>query len=439
LRVALIQTIEKHTKQDLCIYQDASTMKKIASILCLLIGCTFLSAQVNSHELCVDFAVGSTKIDASYRNNGEQQAQMLQFLQTLHQDSTVRIQNITFKGITSPDGTCVLNKKLAQARLLSIEQWLRSQIDMHDSLLVYEEETVTWDEFTTVVENSNIAQKDSIVAILNQPSNLPDSVCSGKMDHRVRQLKRMDNGAVWKQLNQEFFDGMRRACVVVTTNQHLSQNFKPIIPLVKPQIDRLVVDTVLPPRVERDTLVTDTVPAWTRQLTVKTNALFWAIGMANAAVDIDLAEHWSLSIPVFYSAWDYFVNDIKFRAVGLQPEVRYWIKDTNKDGWFVGAHFGMAYWNVAVNGAYRYQDRNREEPALGGGLGFGYRLPISKNGKWKVEFALGVGVYHAPYDKFVNVPNGPLVESSNYVYWGIDQAAVSFSYTFDLKKKGGKQ
>jgi hypothetical protein len=25
------------------------------------------------------------------------------------------------------------------------------------------------------------------------------------------------------------------------------------------------------------------------------------------------------------------------------------------------------------------------------------------------------------------------------VYWGIDQAAVSFSYTFDLKKKGGKQ
>ena len=24
-------------------------------------------------------------------------------------------------------------------------------------------------------------------------------------------------------------------------------------------------------------------------------------------------------------------------------------------------------------------------------------------------------------------------------YWGIDQAAVSFSYSIDLKKKGGKQ
>jgi hypothetical protein len=37
------------------------------------------------------------------------------------------------------------------------------------------------------------------------------------------------------------------------------------------------------------------------------------------------------------------------------------------------------------------------------------------------------------------VPNGQLVESSDFIYYGIDQAAVSFSYTFDLKKKGGKK
>lgn len=369
---------------------------------------------------------------------------MVQFLHQLQQDSAVQVVDITFRGITSPDGTCALNKRLAKKRLDTITKWLRMQINMPDSLVHYEEETVTWNEFKNIVSHAKVAHKDTILSILNQPSNLPDSVCSAKMDNRVNQLKKLNNGAVWQELNQQFFDGMRRACVVITTNQHLSKEFTPIIPVDTPKPDSLVIDTVLPPRVFADTLVvdtlvTDTLPAWTRQLTLKTNALFWAVGMANAAVDIDLAAHWSLSIPVFYSAWDYFVNDIKFRAVGLQPEVRYWIKDTNQDGWFVGAHFGMAYWNVAVNGAYRYQDRNREEPALGGGVGFGYRMPISKNGKWKVEFALGVGVYHAPYDKFNNVPNGQLVESGNYVYWGIDQAAVSFAYTFDLKKKGGKQ
>jgi hypothetical protein len=190
-----------------------------------------------------------------------------------------------------------------------------------------------------------------------------------------------------------------------------------------------------------DSLVSDTLQTeeWVRQLTLKTNALYWAMGMTNIAVDIDLAEHWSFSLPVFYSAWDYFVNDIKFRAVGLQPEFRYWFKDTNKDGWYLDAHFTMAYWNMAANGEYRYQDRNMEEPLLGGGIGFGYRMPISKDKKWKVEFSLGVGVYNAPYDKFDNVPNGQLVESSDFIYYGIDQAAVSFSYTFDLKKKGGKK
>ena len=32
-----------------------------------------------------------------------------------------------------------------------------------------------------------------------------------------------------------------------------------------------------------------------------------------------------------------------------------------------------------------------------------------------------------------------MIESIKKTYWGIDQAAVSFSYSFDLKKKGGKR
>lgn len=46
------------------------------------------------------------------------------------------------------------------------------------------------------------------------------------------------------------------------------------------------------------------------------------------------------------------------------------------------------------------------------------------------------------YDKFHNTPNtkdGLMIESIKKTYWGIDQAAVSFSYSFDLKKKGGKR
>lgn len=75
-------------------------------------------------------------------------------------------------------------------------------------------------------------------------------------------------------------------------------------------------------------------------------------------------------------------------------------------------------------------------------MGIGYRMPISKDNRWRVEFSLGTGVYPLHYDKFRNTPNtkdGLLIESIRKTYWGVDQIAVSFSYMFDLKKKGGKR
>jgi hypothetical protein len=32
-----------------------------------------------------------------------------------------------------------------------------------------------------------------------------------------------------------------------------------------------------------------------------------------------------------------------------------------------------------------------------------------------------------------------MIEEVKKTYWGIDQIAVTFSYAFDLKKKGGKK
>lgn len=181
---------------------------------------------------------------------------------------------------------------------------------------------------------------------------------------------------------------------------------------------------------------------WIRQLHVKTNVLGLGMAIANMAVEVDLAKHCSFTLPVYYSAWDYFKTTIKFRTLAVQPEFRYWFQPEN-EGWFLGAHFGMAYFNVALDGDYRYQDHNRETPAMGGGVAVGYRTHLSKNKRWKLEFALGGGAYSVDYDKFHNTKvtkDGLMVASSvKKTYWGIDQAAISIAYAFDLKKKGGKR
>lgn len=170
-------------------------------------------------------------------------------------------------------------------------------------------------------------------------------------------------------------------------------------------------------------------------LYLKSNAIGWALLVPNIAVEIDLARQWSLTLPIYYSALNYFKSTIKFRTFSVQPELRYWFVDEGQIGWFVGAHLGVSYYNFAWDGKFRYQDHKARRPAFGGGIGGGYRVPLTQDQRWNVEFALGVGVYSIHYDVFRNEPNGAFVETVKKAYFGLDNASVAFSYTFDLKKK----
>lgn len=205
--------------------------------------------------------------------------------------------------------------------------------------------------------------------------------------------------------------------------------------------EKVVTPTVVDEVKVQDDVAFEEIKAWNRCYYLKTNAIGWVMGIANLAFEMDLAKHWSFTLPVYYSAWNYFDSTVKFRTFAVQPELRYWYSEDNQ-GLFTGAHVGLAYYNVAWGGDYRYQDHNRHTPAIGGGLSVGYRMPLGKSQRWKVEFSLGVGVYPLHYDKFHNTPDykdGLMVDSQKKTYWGIDQASVSFSYTLDFGKKGGKR
>lgn len=167
---------------------------------------------------------------------------------------------------------------------------------------------------------------------------------------------------------------------------------------------------------------------------LKTNAVGWGMLIPNISVEMNVCQHWSVAFPVYYSAINYFSSEVKFRTTCFQPEVRYWFSENNT-GWFGGAHLGVAWFNYAKGGAWRYQDHNRHTPAMGGGISGGYRMPISKNQRWLMEFSLGTGIYKLHYDKFQNEPNGRLVETKKRTFFGIDQLSVSFAYRFDLKNK----
>ncbi len=404
-------------------------------------------SQEHRTEIRVYFHTNSTTIDSAYMDNDARLQEMMTFLQNIQQDSMVRITEISICGASSPEGSYEHNRKLAWERLSSLESMIRQQVDLPDSIVTRNDSYISWNELKTQIRQSDLQGKEDAIGIIEEEPKLVGYSSQGShIDNRIVKLRQLYDGEVWQQISNRFFSHMRNAyAIIVTYKEELPPIQEPaIIPESETELELLPNPELAPKPVQVAEPVVPVEEGWNRQLHLKTNALGWALLITNLAAEVDLAEHWSFTLPIYFSGWDYFTSTIKFRTFAIQPEFRYWFSEENhcNDGWFVGAHFGLAYYDLAIDGDYRYQDHNRHSPAIGGGVSGGYRMPISKNKRWRVEFTLGAGAYSLHYDKFYNTPrtkDGKMAESKKEkTYWGIDQAAVTFSYSFDLKKKGGK-
>lgn len=417
--------------------------KLILGLVLCVVSAVRLSAQEVHTEFCVDFRVNATTIDSAFHDNGARLAEMLRSIEEMNADSTLVLQEVMFCGAASPEGPIAFNKRLATRRLKALERIVRKQIVMPDSLVTYDNSYIPWDYLQAQVASSDLAFKREILQIIedeNKSSGYHHS--SDHTDQRIAALKQLDDGYVWKQLNERYFKHMRNACVVLFFYKRVPQ------PAV---VEKVAADTlveVAPPVTVIDTVesvpltpLLPALPVRQRNIYFKTNAVAWGFAIANAAVEIDLCKHLSLSVPVYYSAWDYFVSTLKFRTFSVSPEFRFWLSE-NSSGVFLGTHFGFTYYNFAFDRSYRYQDHSEKTPAIGGGLSLGYRMPIGTSKHWKAEFSVGYGAHWLYYDKFQNTDRtnkGALLESVKRVKWGIDQVNLSISYSFDLKKLGGKR
>ena len=389
-------------------------------------------AQENRTEFTIEFRVARYTIDPNFRNNARELSELDTYIKRINANPAYEVTGITIYGTASPEGSYELNKRLANGRAQAVEDYLTKRMNIADSLITRVDEYIPWDKLTIMVETSTLPQKDEVLAVIaEQPERVPYRGNS-TIDHRVLKLQKIDNGRVWSILNKDYFGRLRNTSLAAITVRNVLAVDSPAIglnflaPNPRVSLPALAIAPIVEP-VEPE--------VWHRYLHLKTNALGWPLMLANVAAELVLCKHLSFSLPVYYSALNYFTSTIKFRAFGFQPELRYWFDEDNT-GWFVAGHFGLAWYNIATNGDWRIQDHNRNTPAIGGGANAGYRMAIGKLKRWNLEFSLGVGAYKLHFDKFINERNGQYAYSMKKTYVGLDNAAVTFSYAFDLTKKG---
>lgn len=382
-------------------------------------------------EMHIRYRVAKAYIDENYMNNKPVLDRIVEWTEDVQKDTMLNILSVEFCGAVSPEGSVPFNHWLSVARLNALEKYVRQRVDIPEELITRSDHYIAWDELKQMVLDSDLPNKDEIMDVLNSEN----TSVGNELDSRIAALKALDGGRTWRVIFNRYFIHMRNAYMVIVTEK--SEKFYQAR-------QRAVLSSMAAPemRLEHPSEPLDHV--WpmpvqvfdTRNMYVKTNLVGLGLLMGNLGVEFDLGRYMSISIPVYYSALDYFKPTLKFRTLATQPELRVWPM-TNEDGLFFGAHMGFAYYNFAFDGDWRYQDHAGTSPTLGGGLSVGYRAPISKNKRWKLEFGIGAGIYPLYYDVFHNLQNvkdGQLYDTRSKTYIGIDNVQVGISYRIPMKK-----
>lgn len=383
--------------------------------------------RVTTHtkKYTIYFRVDEHELDPEYQDNAKTLERMIRELGDAINDEGRLSCQIDIVASASPEGRKLHNEQLSKRRMEVVLSALRKNIDVTDVTFHTNSLVEDWSIVADyVAEDQQVPCRQEVLEIINN--------FDGQQDIRA-ELQKIGGGAYDYILNN-FFPLLRSTKVVAVYD--LSERFAH----AQVQSVSLTITTGLqapeqplrtpPPAPKRPQ---------TPFLKLKTNTLGLGLGHANIAVEYAFAEHFSVALPFYYSGgFDYFKPTLKFRGIVLQPEVRYYLKAN--EGFYVGAHLGLGWYNFALNGEFRIQDHRGRRPAFGGGLGIGYTLPFKKNPRWGVEFAIGAGVYDVKYDVFYNEINGPYAEHGVHdTFFGIDNASIAFTYKFDMKRKEGRR
>lgn len=407
-----------------------SVLRTVIVIVCVLVSLRVAAAVDTTTErtsYTIDFPINSHRVTPAFNRNWQVLDSLRSTLAAVRADSLARVDSIRIEGYASPDGSVKFNLALAQRRTDALAHWIVNNCDVPAELVHSRESAIAWADFRREIRKSGLPAAERILEICENGSDLSQA----DVARRMAQLKALDGGKVWRTLAREIFPGLRRSVSVLVTVRSERQAMPEPEPEPEPVAEPESVatpDTVVAPATDVAEADEPLVPACRRGWHLSSNLVGWGMFIANATGEYDFGCRWSAALSVYYSAWNYCTSTRKFRTFIFRPEVRYWFGSDRK-GFFVDGHLSMVSYNFALKGwDYRIQDLDGKRPALGGGIGAGWRMPLSR--RWSAEAQVGVGCYALKYNRFENRPNGQLVDTRRRTWFGIDNVAISLVYNF---------
>ena len=131
-------------------------------------------ARSESGSAYVDFVVNTIDIRPTYRNNKVEIAKIVSTIDLVKNDPNVSITEINIHGYASPEGTYKRNTWLAENRAISLMKYVKSLYTIPDNVFTSAYTPEDWAGLRKLVVASDIAERDAILAIIDDEKMSPD-------------------------------------------------------------------------------------------------------------------------------------------------------------------------------------------------------------------------------------------------------------------------
>lgn len=147
----------------------------------------------------LDFQVGRSAILPNFRRNAEELTKISEAVRKVQINPDVNIVGLFIEGYASPEGSYATNERLARERSYALRDYMVGTYNLNSSLFRVNSVAEDWDGLRILVQESDIAQKDNILGIIDS-NDTPD-----RKEQRLRAL-----GTPWRIMLNEMFPQLRR-------------------------------------------------------------------------------------------------------------------------------------------------------------------------------------------------------------------------------------
>ena len=385
---------------------------KFICVLSLILS-TWIGYAQNSEEVRIHFRQNRSEIDSTLFQNHKNIIRLTEILT----DGT-QIDSIVIKSWASPEGTLRRNIELSEERAATVRSFvidnLPADSNLDSTLIRTYPMSENWVGLISEVESRyHRHNREEVLALLKDQS-LRDDV-------RKWKLRQIDNGFTWDYLCTLYMPFLR-ATSVITIFRSLPK-----------------AEAKVPSQTTTVTYSDDIISGHTQKvfMAFRTNMLYNLALTPTIGVDFHLGRNWTLGANWSYAWWHKDSWSYYHRVYGGDINLRKYFGDSARKRPLSGHHIGV--YAQALTYDFEYGSTGfLSEFSYGGGLEYGYSLPVSRS--LNIDFSIGCGYLGGEYKVYDPIDDHYVWRETRQRHWfGPTKAEISLVWNIGNKvfRKGG--